>query len=331
MPVPRTTYRLLFLTRLSVSIGIIAYLVWIVDWKHAAQVISMAALLPLLVVPGLLVIRVGLAAWRWSLILSDNQVKFSFWQAYTGYLVGACYDVFLPGVIGGDVIRIGRSVRQTQCPVGAATASVLLERVSGVFALLAIFFVAYRGFPAALSPLIATEATASITVVAGVGMVAMTVTLLSRQRWMGWIPQQSGGRAWNFVRSGLQTLLRLRSRTLVAVLVLSLLFQAVDIVITLLLAHAIGLTVQPVVFFAVIPIVYVATLLPISLGGLGVREGTLVFLLARFGVATSAAVTLSLLVYLCRILVGGTGGIVQFIESLATHRSTSVAESTKTG
>ena len=53
-----------------------------------------------------------------------------------------------------------------------------------------------------------------------------------------------------------------------------------------------------------------------ELGGLGVREGTLAFLLALFGVNPSDAVTLSFLVYLTRVVVGVFGGIWQLLESI---------------
>jgi hypothetical protein len=45
------------------------------------------------------------------------------------------------------------------------------------------------------------------------------------------------------------------------------------------------------------PAVAIAQVLPISLGGLGVREGAFVLFLGPLGVATSQAVALGLLVY----------------------------------
>ena len=59
------------------------------------------------------------------------------------------------------------------------------------------------------------------------------------------------------------------------------------------------------------PIVYISTILPVSLGGLGVREGTLVYLLAKVGVLSSDAVALSFLIHFNRVAVGSIGGITQ--------------------
>jgi hypothetical protein len=55
--------------------------------------------------------------------------------------------------------------------------------------------------------------------------------------------------------------------------------------------------------------VYLATVLPISPGGLGVREGTLVIVLAQFGLAASDAALLAVAVFLNRVAVGAVGAV----------------------
>jgi len=308
------------LAKLGVSLGLVSYLIWLVDWERAVSAINKAVKFPLLAAPLLLFTGFGFASFRWQLILAENKVAFSYWKAFSGYLLGTFYSIFLPGVIGGDTIRIGRCVQQSTCQIGVAAASVLLERISGIFALLSIALLVYLIFPVILSTLLAVQATSSVTVVATIGMIVLTVALLGRRTWLGWLPQEGASVVWTFVRSGMQTLATLRARTLGLVLILSALFQTMDIVATSLLSQAIGLAVPLTVFFAVIPLVYLATVLPISLGGLGVREGTLVFLLAQFGVATSDAVTLSFLVYLNRVVIGSLGGLLQLVETFSSRK-----------
>jgi glycosyltransferase 2 family protein len=68
-------------------------------------------------------------------------------------------------------------------------------------------------------------------------------------------------------------------------------------------------------FLMVMPFVYVVTLLPISLGGLGGREGTLAFFLVRVGVATSDAVMLGFVIYVSRIAVSLLGSLWHYVSS----------------
>lgn len=318
----------LFLVKLSVSLGLVVYLGCIVDWERAITTVAGIDVLLLLVAPFLALARLAAAASRWRLILADNRVSFSLRQAYNGYLVGAFYDVLLPGVTGGDVVRIGRCFRQTRCQLGTATASVLLERVCGALALLTIALAAYWFFPWTLSSLPAIERTLAVTIAGVAGIVFLVLAVLGRRIWLRWLPCEDAKGGWRFVCWALRTLGAMKGRTLGAIFVLSILFQTADIVATFLLSKALGLDVSIKVFFAIIPLVYLAICLPVSLGGLGVREGALVFLLGQFGVVPSDAVTLSFLIYLNRIVTGGLGGLLQFVEALSDKKTSRVVADT---
>lgn len=68
-------------------------------------------------------------------------------------------------------------------------------------------------------------------------------------------------------------------------------------------------------FFVIMPLVYICTILPFSLGGLGVREGALVYLLAKMGVPASDGVALSFLIYINPVLVDSVGGILHVLKN----------------
>ena len=52
-------------------------------------------------------------------------------------------------------------------------------------------------------------------------------------------------------------------------------------------------------------------MLPLSFSGFGIREGGLILLLSPYGIPGAMAVALSFLLYLCRILVGVAGGLLE--------------------
>jgi len=64
------------------------------------------------------------------------------------------------------------------------------------------------------------------------------------------------------------------------------------------------------IYFTIIPIVFVATSLPISIGGLGVREGALITLFLYFQVDKQAAIALSLIYFGIVVLLTLPGGLV---------------------
>ena len=302
--------------KISVSTGLLFYLMWLIDWGRAAKAIQQADKLLFVVAPCSLLVGFIASSCRWISILKDYVITFTFQKAYKGYLIGAFYNIFLPGAIGGDAVRIPFCMKESRCSLANATASVMLERISGGFALFFFVLCVCLLAPASLSPVVAVGNTRSVIVMATAAVMAIAAMMLGLRVLSRWSPERPAKGLWKIVVQGIQPLVNLRRRTLGKVLILSAVYQAIDIVAAFLLSRAIGLTLSPVVFFAVIPLVYLATVLPISVGGLGVREGTLVVLLTQFGVASSDAVTLSFLIYLNRLGIGTLGGVIQLVETL---------------
>jgi uncharacterized membrane protein YbhN (UPF0104 family) len=79
------------------------------------------------------------------------------------------------------------------------------------------------------------------------------------------------------------------------------------VVAAIMATEAIGLGVGPTAIIAFMPAVAIAQVLPISFGGLGVREGAFVLFLHPLGVPTAEAITLGLLVYALNLTVSLLG------------------------
>ena len=75
------------------------------------------------------------------------------------------------------------------------------------------------------------------------------------------------------------------------------------------LAEALDLGISPAILAVVAPIVLITTLAPISVAGLGVREGTYVVLLAEVGVSSADATLLSLFSVVALAIASLPGGV----------------------
>ncbi|MEW5828769.1 MAG: lysylphosphatidylglycerol synthase transmembrane domain-containing protein [Chloroflexota bacterium] len=300
-----------FWLKLIVSLGLLAYLFWLVDWQNAFEILSQANKGWIISAPIFIFLGLLAGSLRWKLTLADSQVYLSYRKSYFGYLTGMFYNIFLPGAIGGDVVRIGYCVTLTGCEPGTAVASVLLERIAGVVSVLSFILGTALFIPAAMPSIFAHGMIKMLTWAAIIWIAALLALMAARQFWTKWGPKGSYTGLKGFIFSGMQTLNNLQSKTILALFLLSIAFQGVNIVGAFVLSRAIGENLPLSAFFAVLPIVYLATLLPISLGGLGVREGSLVFLLAFYSVPTSEAITLSFLIYLNQVFVGLIGGLLQ--------------------
>jgi uncharacterized membrane protein YbhN (UPF0104 family) len=106
----------------------------------------------------------------------------------------------------------------------------------------------------------------------------------------------------------------------------SLLVQMVYILVWYILALAVRIEVPFLALLVFVPFVSLAAMLPITLSGLGVREGVWALLLAPVGIPVADAIRFSLLYYGCGLLLGLIGGIL-FISSGIEIRTTNHADS----
>lgn len=97
-----------------------------------------------------------------------------------------------------------------------------------------------------------------------------------------------------------------------AVLGLSIAAQLLTGLVYFILAAGVGIEIPFVRLAWIASATNLITMLPVSPSGLGMREGTLVLLLGKYGVAGPAALALSFLVFACTIvLLGLAGGVLE--------------------
>lgn len=308
--------KIFFTLRVIVSIGIFIYLVTVFDWERVASVFFRIRISYVWSAPLLLIFAFYFASVRWSTLLPYFGVQLRVREGFFYYLIGSFYGNLLPGVIGGDVVRVGICAAAKRKSVADVTVSVLLERICGVMALLvvgtiAIFFLS-PGLRSALGPSVVM----TIPLMAGLLLaVLFGGYVLFGKALAKWLKTFSAS------HSGIaETILRIINYTkkiplvsIFVIFVLSAVFQFADILASFFLARAINIDLPLILFLAVFPIVYILTLLPISLGGLGVREGVLAYLLTRVGILPSDAVMLSFMIYLNRVFVSLIGGALQIV------------------
>jgi uncharacterized membrane protein YbhN (UPF0104 family) len=304
--------RLFFWAKVALSLALLLILANIVDWERAADALAHAALLPLLLAPCVSFSGLFAAALRWSRVMADGGVRLDWPHAFRGYMVGTFYGAVLPGSVSGDLLRMGYCVRTMDCPAGLAAAGVLVERIAGLVALVLMMLGAALMVPS-MSPVLFHLSMGQMSLALGVALLA----ILAAVRWAPGVlllglPDGTLGRVGASLRAGAEGVRSLGASTLLEVLLLSALFQTADICATVFLSKALSMNLPVAVFFAVLPLAYLVSALPISLGGAGVKEGAVVLLLTRFGVGASDAATLAFLVLLNRQAVAVLAGFAEY-------------------
>jgi uncharacterized membrane protein YbhN (UPF0104 family) len=220
------------------------------------------------------------------------------------YLAGQFLGNVLPSTVGGDVLRISRAAKTTgQSDI--AFASVAIERMSGFVALPLLTFLGF-----AVRPELVHASNSWMALAIAAGTIAALVVILAiagserlagrfakRENWMRFI---------GAVHVGIDRIRREPSHAF-DVLLAALCYQVAVLASVWCAIHALGVSVPNGAVLAFLPAVAAAQVLPISLSGLGIREGLLVLLLHPLGVPTGKAIGVGLLWYGMTLLVSFLG------------------------
>lgn len=306
--------RLIRVLQAVVSVGVVAYLLSFLNLETVARLWDLALWRDFWVAPALMMAGVYLAALRWVALLRWLGAWMRQSRAFCVYLISTFYNVILPGVLGGDAVRIGYGGKITSAPMSTVFVSVFMERyfglvgLGGLGTLVLVLNLAFFREHIGMVPLLILPA--ALFSILAIGM----FLTLGAERLLATDQNRSG--IWAKISSVAEMAVQFRKipiRLLASVVSLGLLFQLSEIVVFIYFAGLLGIDISPLAFLVIVPMVYLVTLLPISIGGLGVREGTLVFLLGGFNVPPGLAVLLALLVYLNRVVLALVGGVIQWL------------------
>lgn len=217
------------------------------------------------------------------------------------------YGFVLPGQLAGDAFRA--LVLARTGGLGEALATVALDRALGLIALLALGLAGALG-----SERLAASAFAPLTIAALAGLLAAAIAAVTLALAWARRPHASATHA-GWLRRHLDALAvaagKVRGRDALLCFVLSLAFQAACIVEVDLLARALGVVVAWRDWAWIFAFASIVLLLPFTLGGLGVREGAFVALLAAIGVAPERALGCALLLSGVTALGAAAGALLE--------------------
>lgn len=225
------------------------------------------------------------------------------------YLVGIFYNTFVPGNVGGDVLR-GHVTRRAFAGAAGAYVTVAIERVFGLAGLLllaaGVLLVHPIGGIAGLSRLALAGIAAALA--------AASAPVVAR-RLAPRLPGRLGRLA-----AGLPALHR--PLALAAVLALSVGTQGVVAVTGHVLVSAIDSSVSLLDSLVLVPVAMAAVYFPAAVAGLGVREAAFVALFTQVGVGRADATAASLAFLGAQLTVAAVGGILHVFRPLRPEADT---------
>ncbi len=261
-----------------------------------------------------------LASYQWSRLLRTSGVKLPLWKVIAYYHVGLFFNNFLPANVGGDLART-LDIARSGSSRPTALATVLLDRLIGTVAL---------GVVAVVSTIPAIDhfhlAAAYAGVVAFLAAAVLMLRAVLEPRVLAALERVLAAIGLSRLAPALDELsarlaaYRGQRRLLLELLCVALVVQIMRIGVHVLFARALGLHVPAAYFFLFVPLLAVIVSLPISLNGIGVREGAGILLFGLVGLDKSSAFALQFGTYLIAVGVSLLGGLV-FLVRIPSRRA----------
>jgi uncharacterized membrane protein YbhN (UPF0104 family) len=218
--------------------------------------------------------------------------------------------LFLPSIIGGDVVRLAVGLRRSPNPA-AVLAGNVADRFLDMSAQAGLVLLGILLLPGSVPVALRNQARHAVYVLAGVAAIAIALLgLLYRPLLRG--RSVRFRRRLGRLRFALRSVSR-RPHVLVFGWVLGTAIQSTFLTLTALLAISCGLFLPLRDWFFAWPLAKVAALLPLTQGGIGVREAALVGLLSPFGAAPHLVFAAGLVWEGVIILGGILAGITAFL------------------
>ncbi|CAN5564378.1 lysylphosphatidylglycerol synthase transmembrane domain-containing protein [soil metagenome] len=298
--------------RFTVSAALICWLAWRTDWTSLGQALAQARFGLWWLAAGLYLASQGVSALRWQLLAQPLGFQRTFGEYTRMYFIGMFFNLFLPTSVGGDVMRAWQLQAGGERKLHALL-SVFIDRASGLFVLLCLGVCGVLASPVELPPMVRNTVylTGLGALLGGVGAIAAT---FFGQRFAR-VRKLSAAIHLYLANPGLAV-----SSTL-----LSLVVQGTNVAVVWILSLALNLDVPLGYFVVAVPMVSLMTVLPISLNGIGVREGGMVLFLSPLGVADATAVSLAVLWFMVFTAASLVGGVVYFLSDSSRPKEISHA------
>ncbi len=241
-----------------------------------------------------------LSAWRWQRLLfattPNNAEPVSLRECLRIYFIGMFWNLWMPTSIGGDAVR-SYLAGQRIGNLAIATTSVLFDRFLGFLALMIVCFV---GLGISSTDAVSTEAQELAQRVLWIALACalLAVVLLTILLRSGKADEEAKGMRGKLAK--LQSLLAVyvvpqQRKVLLSAIFLSFGMQFLQILVAIMLARGVGLEGTPRTFVWVTPALGLASVIPLGIAGLGVREAAAVALLKPLGFSVGTIVAWSLL------------------------------------
>jgi len=282
--------------RAVISLLLVAALAFYVDLGQVGRILASSRLDLVVWLLALVAALRILSAYRWFILMRAGRPDITFMSIVRISLISVFAGTFLPSGVGAEAIRIYGAARAS-ADLALAFSSAVVERAFGMLALLVMVATGLSLGPPGLPEALRTWSIAGLLALAAAAWLVMARGPRARllQGLSGWpiLNPLTGRLRKLYARFDLFA----GGRVLLWSFLLAFLLQLGRVLSAYLAALALQVDVAFVSLLVIVPVAHLVSILPVSIGGLGLREGTMISLLGMVGVAPAAGLAVAVLLF----------------------------------
>jgi len=301
-----------WLLKAAVSGAILAVILANVDFNAFVASISGASPSLLLLAFGVLFMENASIALAWREMLSAEGIRPPLLHTIRIQLIANFVGFAMPSSLGVDAVR-GMGMASYIKDIGRALSSLIILRITGYAFLFLMASAAIWMYPNLLPDTPAMNIIGLAITAGAAGSVlcfamsrlvlrlAKAVTSAFGAEWIYEKIEKNYSLFFSFLRS---------PRAMAAAFGGAMMTQVMRVTYIYVISSALGYDVQYAVFLVFVPVIAVILMAPVSISGIGVREGGYVMLFKYAGLTTTQALSLSALNFTLDIIMALCGGVI---------------------
>lgn len=312
-----TKKNVLIALKVAISGGLIWFLLSSVDLGAAKDRVLAADFMILAAAALVMVFQIGVAGTRWWVVMRAIEAPMPWIELCRLFWIGGFFSQALPSSVGGDPVRIYLTYKDG-CPLGKAINGVMLERAVTIVGLVLLV--------AAVLPIFLPKLDANGQMLTQLALLTVAAAAIGGITFIMFLDRLPGSLSRFKIVRGLSVLagdtrkLFLRPINAILAVISGVTTHIVIALSVYLIGRSLDVEITWLDCMVLMPPVILATTIPISIAGWGVREGAMVTAFALVGVPSDAALVMSLTLGLLAIIMMIPGGVFWLLRRNSGER-----------
>jgi len=291
--------------KIIVSLGLLIFILTRLEWKKLIYEIKATNYFFLIPATLLYFIAILLSAYRWVIFLKLRGIQLSLLQALKFYLISIFAGNFLPS--GGlDIVRALYAGRGSS--VSVALAATFIDRLAGFYAILFYLILA------AITLSMKAKTLLKLTIIGILLLLAFNLLLFTKQFYT-WVNTIKRTRITIPIIKFLNSIYDFRSEwpVILKMFPVSILIQLCFSLVPIVMSPGLNVKIPFLESLLLLPIINFVIMIPITVSGLGLREGAFIILYGDL-IGREKSLLLSLFYYLTSIILSIIGWVLFLLD-----------------